>query len=174
MRRPPPIPELLKLWRPFSSLVRWHVLTDLSVLRQGIQIGWDFGLHSLTELARIGEFVEHSVYEPKSLRRAPDGFRFVLRNPPLRMGAFESVALLFDSKVVPPANVRIVIPGLSKIVLGNEVDKAHPIAFPVGVRSEIQARMADVPPGTHRVRLELRNLAIPPLVWFEFTDRIAE
>jgi hypothetical protein len=43
---------------------RGFALLDLSLLRQGIRIGWEFGIQSIAELARVGELVERSVYEP--------------------------------------------------------------------------------------------------------------
>jgi hypothetical protein len=86
---------------------RGFALLDLSLLRQGIRIGWEFGIQSIAELARVGELVERSVYEPSSLATAPGGIRFTLLNPPLRMGAFSSRTWRsFRRAAFPPCSGR--------------------------------------------------------------------
>src|ERR1700686_1814169 len=65
-----------------------HFRLDVSLLRDGLSIGWQFGARSLEQLVRVAQFLEHCVYEPGTMSRTPDGVAFTLHNPPLRMGAF--------------------------------------------------------------------------------------
>jgi hypothetical protein len=151
---------------------RGFALLDLSLLRQGIRIGWEFGIQSIAELARVGELVERSVYEPSSLATAPGGIRFTLLNPPLRMGAFSSIRLYWDRRPVASEDLAFVPEGSLSPVLGTAVTKETPFVLPVGQRTEVRATVGDVAAGRHEVRLELQSVAIPPVVWFEFADQV--
>jgi hypothetical protein len=143
--------------------------TDLGLVDQGIELGLDFGIHSVVELARLGELLLHSVYERGSLRLDGGQAVFTLRNPPLRMGAFSRVRLFWDGAEVPAAAVSIA-PALGTPRALAEVDREHPVTIPVGERTRF--RLGPVPSDAHRhvVRLELQSVAIPPTVWFEFSD----
>jgi hypothetical protein len=147
---------------------------EFSLLRQGVSVGWEFGARSLEELAAVGEFLEHCVYEPGSLRRAPDGLAFTLRNPPLRMGAFSSIRVLLDGVAVPAGSVTLLGEGATTGRRTEAIDPAHPFAFAFGRRTEFHLRVDPPAPGDHRIRLELQSVAVPPLVWFEFAEPVAE
>jgi hypothetical protein len=142
---------------------------DLSLLRQGIGLGLDYGLHSLEELARLGAFLEHTVYESGSLRVEEGRAVFTLLNPPLRMGAFSGVRVLWDGSAIPPAEVVVAREGYPKVE-PSEIDRDHPFTIPVGSRTHFRLHAATPDPAHHRIRLELQSVAIPPKVWFEFTD----
>lgn len=144
---------------------------DLSLLRQGASIGWEFGRHALVELARVAELVEISVYEKGSLRRIPDGVRFVLLNPPLRIGEFDRISIEWDGARVPVANWSVIAgsgPGRS----GATIDPNAPLELPIGVRTIFELQVSTSESGDHSVRMELHNVAIPPMVWLEFSDKV--
>ncbi|MCI4360561.1 MAG: hypothetical protein L3J91_02570 [Thermoplasmata archaeon] len=146
---------------------------DLSLIKQGVEVAVGFGVRTLEGLAELGELLEHSVYEPRSLARTPDGCRFILLNPPLRMGAFSSVRIFLDGAPVDPSRVGIDGPdGIARSI--DSVTAASPITLPIGLRSRFAVRATTVPAGRHRLRIELQSVAIPPLVWFEFEDALDE
>ena len=151
-----------------------HLRLELSLLRQGVSVGWEFGAQSLEELASVGEFLEHCVYEPSSLHRVPEGVAFTLRNPPLRMGAFSSVRVLWDHEAVPPGLVLLLREGEAVGRRLDEIDAHHPVAFSFGRRTSFRLGIGSPSRGDHHVRLELQSVAVPPLVWFEFTEPVVE
>jgi hypothetical protein len=143
----------------------------LSLLRQGITLGVDFGAHSLESLLAVAETVEGSVYRPDSLVRTASGLEFVLDNPPLRSGAFSSLTVSVDGVRVPPERARVRrgegFPWRSLA----DVSETSPVELLPGVPTQIAADAEFPGPGrTVTVRLELRSVAIPPLVWFEFSE----
>jgi len=145
----------------------------LSLLRQGLAVEVEFGSHSLEAMVWVAETVERSVYEPHSLCRTADGLRFVLNNPPLRTGAFSWVSLAVDGAVVPPERVWT-RPGPGspwKSLQGISIE--HPFEVRPGERTEVVIR-DPLPLGRPevRIRIEFRSVAIPPLVWFEFSDSL--
>lgn len=148
---------------------------DLGLARQGFELGWDFGMQALAEMGRVAELVEHAVYQQGSLGASPPGapgrVGFILRNPPLRVGAFSSVRLLWDGVPVDPDRSGVLVAGTGTWRKFSGVGPESPLSLPVGVRSTFALE----PPttalaGTHQVRMELESVAIPPRVWFEFTD----
>ncbi len=143
----------------------------LSLLRQGATVGIDFGAHSLETLVRVAETVEAGVYRAGSLARTADGVGFVLDNPPLRVGAFSSVAVALDGRSVAPESARLRAGALRPWRGFHEVSADSPLELRPGVPTEF-AVATEVVPSERRltVRLELTSLAIPPLVWIEFTD----
>lgn len=149
-----------------------HLRADLSLLRQGVSLAWEFGVRSLEGLTRIAELIEHSVYEPRSLVRTPDGVAFTLLNPPLRMGAFSGLTVRWDGGTVPPAAVALALPGVRDPLPATRVGPTQPFTFPVGQRTTILLALGSPAAGRHRVRLELESVAIPPRVWFEFEDEL--
>lgn len=151
-----------------------HFRADVGLLVQGLSIGWEFGLRPLEELARVGLLLEHSVYEPASLRRRPDGVGFVLRNPPLRMGAFRGLELLWDGRRVPASEAWIRPGGRGPRRPFDSVGAEAPVGIPVGERTEVGFVGPPPSPGPHSVRLELRSLAVPPLVWMFFKDHVRD
>lgn len=133
-------------------------------------MAWEFGARSLEGLTRIAELIEHSVYEAGSLTRTAEGISFTLLNPPLRMGAFSEIRVLWDGSRLPPDDVSIVLVGGAAPIPSGAISPVRPLTVPVGQRTTVRMAMAPPAPGPHRVRLELRSVAIPPLVWFEFVD----
>ena len=162
-----------RIWRsePSPGAMSLHqIRLDLSLVRQGVTIGYQFGVRSIEELGRIAELVERSVYERHSLTRTPEGLRFTLLNPPLRMGAFSSLGLLLDGVPLPPER-SWVRTGREDRRSFSSVDRDHPVTLPIGSRTTIEAEVSpSANKGAIRVRLDLRSVAIPPRVWFEFTD----
>jgi len=152
---------------------RGHLRMDLSVVRQGLHLAREFGLRPLEELARVAELVEHSVYEAGSLRSGEDEIRFTLLNPPLRMGAFSRIGLAWDGVPIPPDRAWIRLPGAPGPSALSLVTVSSPVTIPIGERTEFGFSIAPVPAGAHAVRLELQSVAVPPLVWFDFTDHVA-
>lgn len=151
-----------------------HLFGDLSLLDQGLRLGWEFGLASVEELARVGQFISQSVYEPHSLRATPNGAEFWLRNPPLRMGAFSALRLLWDGTPLSGAACILQPTGTPVATSFAAVDRDHPVPLPVGVRVRYAMDLPTAPPGgPHTVRLELTSLAIRPTVWLEFTDTLS-
>ncbi len=151
-----------------------HLRADLSLLRQGASLTREFGFRSLEGLTRIAELIEHSVYEARSLTRTADGVAFTLLNPPLRMGAFEEVRVQWDGQPLPLAAVAITLPGSAARRSAADLSRDAPVTIPIGERTTIHLDLPPPPPGPHHVRLELRSVAIPPRVWFEFTDTLRE
>ncbi len=137
-------------------------------------MGWEFGARSLEELAAVGEFLEHCVYEPGSLHRIPEGVSFTLRNPPLRMGAFSGIRLLWDGAAVPSREAELRMEGEEVGRRLDRIDADRPATFTFGRRTEFRIRLDRPAAGDHHVRLELQSVAIPPLVWFEFTEPLGE
>jgi hypothetical protein len=131
----------------------------------------EFGFRSLEALLWVAETVRNSVYVPNSLVRTSTGFTFALANPPLRIGAFSEIHLLVDGARVPPERVRFRVGPDAPWHTSTELGKDHPLELQSGSSSEFEA---DWPlekrsePLT--VRLELRNVAVPPLVWLEIFE----
>lgn len=142
-----------------------------SLLRQGLSVEREFGRHSLEALVSIAETIEQSVYERGSLARTANGFAFCLNNPPLRLGAFSSLHLILDEVPISPERVRLRSgPGRAWREL-TDLSKEQPLDIGPGARIEF-AVDGPFPEGMKDlgIRLELQSIAIPPLVWFEFTD----
>jgi hypothetical protein len=152
-----------------------HLGRDLSLLRQGISIGAEFGPHALVMLARIAEIVEDSVYDPRSLRATPRGIRFLLQNPPLRIGAFASIQARVNDVDVPPALARFRTSAEGDFRSFQDVSRNRPLTMSPGQRTEVELDLTEpVRKGPVTIHLSVRSVAIPPLVWFEFTDQIRE
>jgi hypothetical protein len=145
----------------------------LSLVRQGLTVGVDFGAHSLEALLWVAETVEESVYRSGSLLRVPRGVAFVLDNPPLRAGSFKSARLTVDGTPIPAECVRVHAGTGSAWRSLSEVSQAAPLELVPGCPTDIEVE-CDIPAERERlrVRLELRPVAIPPLVWFEFSDAL--
>lgn len=150
-----------------------HLRGDVGLLREAISLIHEFGLHSAERLAHVAAFLERSVYAPGSLHSVPGGVAFTLLNPPLRVGAFSSMRLLWDGERVPAKEVWVQGEGQAVERSVTDITEARPIELRPG--QQIAFRLTGVPagPGHHRVRLELQSIAIPPLVWFEFSDPVA-
>ncbi|MFZ0892514.1 MAG: hypothetical protein WB778_05570 [Thermoplasmata archaeon] len=150
-----------------------HFGRDLSLLRQGISIGAEFGPHALIMIARIAEIVEDSVYEPRSLSATPHGIRFALQNPPLRVGAFSSIRAQVNGVEVPSEQARLRTSAQAVYRSFREVSRTSPFSMIPGQRTEVELDLAGpLKKGPVTIRLSVRSVAIPPLVWFEFTDTI--
>lgn len=145
----------------------------LGLLRQGLTLEVEFGTSSLESLLRIAETVEESVYEAGSLRSTDRGVRFVLANPPLRMGAFRRVSVVLNGAPVPPTEVRCRPVGAPSWADGASISEANPLCLVPGRRVEFEIGATGLAQGRETtVRLELESVAIPPLVWFEFREKV--
>lgn len=155
-----------------SAMGRLRVWADLGLVRQGISIGWRFGADALEEMGRVAELLERSVYEAGSLHRAPGGVAFTWRNPPLRMGAFRSVRATVDGAEADAARATVWPGRAGTPVPFRSVTPERPLVLPIGERTDfflpVDGRVSSRP----TVRVELRSVAIPPLVWYEFRERL--
>jgi hypothetical protein len=146
---------------------------DLALLREGIEVGWEFGAHSLVELARVAEYIEREVYTAGSLVGGPGGLKFRLGNPPLRLGAFHRLVVSVDGVIVPPRSATVSVGGGAPRAL-DSVSRSEPVELLPGRGAAFTVRPeTPVPVGAlTTVRLELHNVAIPPRVWLEIRDRV--
>jgi hypothetical protein len=149
-------------------------LGDLELLREGISLFSEFGLHSTVRLAYVAAFLERSVYARKSLRVVPDGVGFTLMNPPLRVGAFSAVRVAWDGAFHPPEQTFVRVQGHAVERSVADIVPARPIDLRPGQPIDFRLEGMPIDTESHRVRVELQNIAVPPLVWFEFTDTISE
>lgn len=148
-----------------------HPGSAFSLLRQGLTLGYDFGVHSLEALLWVAETVEESVYLPKSLVRTPLGLSFVLANPPLRLGAFSSLRVWLDGDELRPEETRLRAGPARPWRTTADVTESNPLELRPGEPTEFALDRVPVEEGrTVTVRLELQSVAIPPLVWFEFSE----
>jgi hypothetical protein len=143
----------------------------LSLLRQGLTLGVDYGTHTLGALLAVAETVEQAVYEPGSLRSIPGGLAFALENPPLRVGAFAEVRVLIGGVPVAPERLRLRKRPATAWRTAAEITAASPYEWRPGEATEFEAAAPAPGPGERvHVRLELRSLAVPPLVWCEIRE----
>ncbi len=148
-----------------------HVGDVLSLVRQGLTVGVQFGTHSVEALLWVAETVEEGVYESHSLRRTPQGITFALDNPLLRVGAFTSIRMFVNRAVVPGDRVRL-RPGPGSLWrTAASVARGASLSLIPGARTEMEVD-GEFGAGDDvlTVRIELHTPAIPPLVWFEFDD----
>ena len=150
------------------AVSRHSIPALVSLVHEGVTVGYEFGLHSLGALARVAETVEESVYAAHSLEATESGLRFSLWNPPLRLGAFGSANLRVNGTPVPPAQAQVRKVAEDAWTSLDRVTPEAPLVWLPDEPREFEARVGPVPAGEHvTVRLELRNVAIPPLVWIE-------
>lgn len=144
-----------------------------SLLRQGLSLEREFGTQSLSALISLADLVENSVYELGSLAPIPGGLAFRLHNPPLRAGAFSSLRLVVNGLPVPAARARLRPAEDQPWRTFDDISSERPLSLRPGDRSEFAA---DVPIAVGAkectIRLEFQSVAIPPLVWIEFTDQL--
>jgi hypothetical protein len=146
---------------------------DLSLLAQAVELERESGFASLEELARLGAFLEHAFYVPKSLRASGQGVEFEIHNPPLRMGAFRAAQVHWDGRAVPADRAVLAVEGAEPLRFA-DIRPERPLSIPSGRVSTVRLGIDQRPSYLHHhlVRLELRSVAIPPLVWLEFSDRL--
>lgn len=149
-----------------------HLGSDLGLLGEGLRIGHEYGFHSLEEMAAIAWYLERSVYERGSLRVVPGGIAFDLRNPPLRMGAFQGISLSWDGAAVPAPECTVHPSDIAAPLTFDSVTRESPLVLRPGNRIAFTGRVVPPSEGPHTLRLELRSLAIPPMVWFQLTERV--
>jgi hypothetical protein len=142
----------------------------LSLVRQGVTLGLDFGSHSLEAMLSVAETVENSVVEPDSLARSPGRLSFSLANPPLRTGAFSAIRVRVDGAAVPPDRVFLRTGAGAAWQPAAELSRAQPWRRGPGERTEFRVAVETATDRPLTVRLEFDCIAIPPLVWIEFTD----
>jgi hypothetical protein len=143
----------------------------LGLAHQGLDVGLDFGTRSVEAMAWVALTVERSVYLADSLIRTPAGVRFTLANPPLRTGAFAACRIGIDGRPPTSQGVRVRTWGGTTWRPASSLTADAPLHFRPGEPTEFEVDVAlpTAGPSLH-VRLELECPAIPPLVWFEFTD----
>lgn len=151
----------------------FHLRADLGLVRQGLRLALAFGVRPLEEMVRVAELIESSVYDHGSLNSDGRAVRFRLLNPPLRMGAFSRLALRWDGVLIPPSDATVASADGGPPRRFDGISLARPATIPIGRRTEIAFVTERHEPGVHRVRLELESVAIPPMVWLEFADRLA-
>jgi hypothetical protein len=152
-----------------------HVGDVLSLVAQGLRLGVEFGTHSVEALLWVAETVEEGVYEAKSLRWTAEGLEFALDNPPLRVGAFTSLVIRWDGSVVPADRIQWRSGPGTEWRPAESISAAAPLRLAPGDRTEFRLFGERGPRDREiTVRLELHTPAIPPRVWFEFTERAEE
>jgi hypothetical protein len=144
----------------------------LSLVRQGIALEVGYGTHSLEALVSVAETIEEGVYARGSLRRTPTGLSFRLANPPLRVGAFGRLGVSVNGRAVDPAHVRCRFGEGGPWRDAGTVRVSEPLELAPGRPTELDLDV-DVPNERVTVRIELESVAIPPLVWVEFSDNLA-
>lgn len=143
----------------------------LSLLRQGLTLGVNYGTRTLGALLAVAETVEEAVYEPGSLRTVPGGLAFALDNPPLRVGAFVAVRILVGDVPVADDRARFRKGAGTPWRTAASVSDLLPFEWGPGERTEFQVDAATPVAGARVcVRIELRSAAIPPLVWCEIRE----
>ncbi len=150
---------------------RHRVEALIRLLRQGLAVEGQFGVHPIEAMAWVALTVEESVYQPASFVRTPTGIAFTLANPPLRTGAFSAVRVGLGRRPPSAQGVRVRSPPNAPWREATTLTSADPIHLRPGDPVEFEV---DGPPegggGPWTVRLEFQSVAIPPLVWLEFTD----
>jgi len=147
----------------------------LSLLRQGLALEIGFGTRSVEALLWVAETVEEAVYAPGSMVRTERGVRFELSNPPLRAGAFGAVRAWVDGTPVDPRAVSVREGAGTPWRAAASISQREPLALRPGQAAEVRLEPVTAPgPGRLTVRLELESVAIPPLVWLEFSDEVRE
>jgi hypothetical protein len=158
-----------------TAVPEYRLRSILSLARQGLSLAMAFGVQSIASLIFVARTVEESVFMPRSFVRTPSGFRFALANPPLRTGGFSSLRLFVDGTALPPEHVRL-RPGPDQAWrTSSSLGSDQPLELQAGTHTEFEADCSLGPklrPVT--VRLELQNVAIPPLVWLEFRQVLRE
>ena len=157
---------------PKVPLNRETLQLPVELLSDGLTLTWDFGLASLTELARTATLAGLNVLESGSVKSEPDGVVFTLLNPPLRIGASKSLRVFWDRAPVPAERVRVEVRGDPPGVRLSEVSATRPLTIPVGHRTDFHLQVPAHEEGKHRLRLELDPLAIPPMLYWETDVRI--
>jgi hypothetical protein len=146
-----------------------------SLLRQGLELGVEYGTHSLEALLWVAETVEESIYVPGSLVRCGDGLSFSLDNPPLRSAAFHSVELVVDGRSIRPEAVELRLGARGASRPASDLSAERPLAFTAGDRLDVTVHAACGTAGApSEIRLALRTEAVPPPVWIEFADTVRE
>ena len=88
------------------------------------------------------------------------------------MGAFGAASVRWNGLELPPSSVSVRFANGSPTVRLDELTRSTPLVLPVGVRSTFDLRGVEVGAGPQRVRLDLHSVAIPPRVWFEFSEEV--
>lgn len=143
----------------------------LGLARQGIGIGLEFGPHALEAMVWVGLAVERAVYQPDSFVRTSRGLQFTLANPPLRAGAFSGLRVGLDGRTPAAEGVRWRDVSAARWRDATGITPGEPLHFRPGEPLVFDVTSPPVEaPRPVAVRLEFQSVAIPPLVWFEFTD----
>ncbi len=147
-----------------------RIVALVHLLRQGLALEGEFGLLPLEAMVAVARTVEESVFDPASFVRGPVGLRFVLRNPPLRCGAFSAIRVGVDGAVPTAKGLRVATGTTSAWTEAVDLSATHPLHLRPGVPIRFDVESGGAPGRRARtVRIELDSVAIPPLVWLEFT-----
>jgi hypothetical protein len=151
---------------------RHRVEAIAHLVRQGLAIEGQFGVHPLEALIWVARTVEESIYQPRSFVRTPTGIAFTLANPPLRSGAFSSLRIGVNGQPPSAEHIRVRSGATGPWRVASTFSRADPLELRPGEPTEYEVDVALVGvPHRFTVRLEFQSVAIPPLVWIEFTDR---
>jgi hypothetical protein len=147
------------------------VASLISLLRQGLTLGVQFGTQSVEALLWVAQTIEEGVYVAHSLTRSSTGITFALDNPPLRVGAFTALTVLVEGAPVPGDRVRLRRGEGSPWRTAASIGPSVPFDLAPGDPTEFDLVGTFGRPGAKlTVRLELHNPAVPPRVWLEFTE----
>lgn len=151
-----------------------HQLGSLvSLLRQGIALEVGFGSRSLEAFLWVAEAIEEGVVAPESLSESNGTLAFELTNPPLRVGAFRSVRATVDGRAVSSEQLRFRPGPGHPWRLARSVSLEGPLEMAPGRTIEFAIDGSGARAGAKTtVRLEFESVAIPPLVWVEFSEHV--
>jgi hypothetical protein len=117
---------------------------------------------------RIPAFVLRKLYVPGSLRREPDGVRFVLRNTLATATLTELRSLRVAGQEVPPGSIRVRVEGADVDLA--RVSAEAPWVFRRTADAEVHVRVP-VAQGAAQVRLEALSAEFGELL-IEFEDQL--
>jgi hypothetical protein len=145
----------------------------VSLVRQGLALEIGFGTHSVEALLWVAETVEEAVYAPGALVLADGVLSFRLTNPPLRVGAFSALRLAVDGRPAAPTQLRFRPGPGSPWRIAASLSRQAPLELVPGRATEFAVDgVGEIPSRRATLRLEFESVAIPPLVWVEFTDEV--
>ena len=147
----------------------------VDLLREGLALEVGFGTHSVEALLWVAETVEEAVYAPGSLTLSESVLTFRLTNPPLRVGAFSGLRVSVDGRPADPARLRFRSGAGTPWRRASSLSRETPLELVPGRPVEFAIEDAvPIVPRRASVRLELDSVAIPPLVWVEFSDEVRQ
>jgi hypothetical protein len=147
-----------------------HRLEALAhLLRQGLALEGEFGIRPLEAMVAVARTIEESVVDLAGFERTDSGLRFALHNPPLRGGAFSAVRVGVDGAPPSSDGLRIATGVVPVGIDARTISRDRPLHLRPGEAIRFEVDRPGPSRGPRTVRLELVSVAIPPLVWLEFT-----